>query len=141
MKNSDLIRYWFDEVWNNKNREAIREMLSEESVHHGLGGPDVPAVVGPEAFEGFFDSFIHAFPDLHVEVLDVVAEDDKVASRYVVTGTQTGDLPGVPATNKKVRFTGGGMCRIEGSKFAEIWNEIDFPKMQYDLSPDTPDVT
>lgn len=140
MTNSELIRHWFEEVWNRKNAAVIREMLDENSVHHGLGGPGSEPVTGVAAFEEFHRAFLAAFPDLHVEVEDVLAGDDKVATRFVVTGTQKGDLPGMPATGKKVRFTGGGMCRIDGGKFAEVWNEIDFPKMQYDLAPDTPDI-
>lgn len=133
MTNTDLIRHWFEEVWNNKNAAVIREMLSEDSIHHGLGNPGDPPTVGVEAFEVFHKAFLAAFPDLHVEVEDAFSEDDRVAARFVVTGTQTGDLPGMPATGKPVRFTGGGMCRLENGKFVEVWNEIDFPKMQYDL--------
>ncbi len=140
MTNSQLIRHWFEEVWNKKNAGVIREMLSADSIHHGLGGPGAPPVVGVEAFEAFHTAFLAAFPDLHVEVLDAFHEGDRVAARFVVTGTQTGDLPDMPATGKKTKFTGGGMCRIENGVFVEVWNEIDFPKMQYDLAPDTPDV-
>ena len=57
-----------------------------------------------------------------------------------VTGTQTGDLPEIGATGKKVLFTGSGTATTENGKFVEVWNEVDFPKMQYDLAPDTPDV-
>jgi steroid delta-isomerase-like uncharacterized protein len=136
---AELIRHWFEEVWNKKNRAAIREMLTPDSVHHGLGSPGQP-VTGVEAFEQFHEGFLQAFPDLHVDLQDVIADGDKVAVRYLVTGTQKGDLPGQPATNKKVRFTGGGMCRFDKGKFSEVWNEIDFAKMSYDLAPDTPDV-
>jgi predicted ester cyclase len=140
MTNGELLRHWFEEVWNNKNEAAIYEMLSLDSVHHGLNGPDQPPAVGVEAFAAFHKSFLNAFPDLHIEVDDVIVDGDKVAARYVATGTQTGDLPNLSATNKKTRFTGGGMCRMEEGKFVEVWNEVDFIKMQYDLSPDTPDV-
>ena len=140
MTNSELMYHWFEEVWNKKNVAAIHEMLSAESIHHGLNGPDQPPAVGADAFAAFHQVFINAFPDLHIEVQDVIVDGDKVATRYVATGTQTGDLPNLPATNKKTRFTGGGMCRLEGGKFIEVWNEVDFSKMNYDLAPDTPDI-
>lgn len=140
MNNSELIRHWFEEVWNKKNEAAIHEMLAPDSIHHGLNGPDQPPAVGADAFAAFHKSFLAAFPDLHIEVDDIIAEGDKVAARYVATGTQTGDLPNLPATGRKTRFTGGGMCRLENGKFVEVWNEVDFSKMQYDLSPDTPNI-
>ena len=140
MTNSELMYHWFEEVWNKQNSEAIYEMLSTDSIHHGLNGPDQPPAVGADAFAAFHQAFLGAFPDLHIEVQDVLADGDKVAARWVATGTQTGDLPNLPATNKKTRFTGGGMCRLEGGKFVEVWNEVDFSKMNYDLAPDTPDI-
>lgn len=133
MNNSDLIRYWFEEVWNRKNAGAIRELLADDCRHHGLGGPGGEPVVGPEAFEAFHAGFLSVFPDLHVEVVQAISEGDTVAARFVVTGTQMGDLPDLPATRRRVNFTGGGMCRLENGKFVEVWNEIDFSKMQYDL--------
>jgi len=42
----DLGRRWFEEVWNQKRREAIAEMLLPESVIHD-GGIDS---TGPEGF-------------------------------------------------------------------------------------------
>lgn len=135
-----LLHRWFEEVWNRKNSSAIRELLDEDCLHHGLTGPGGPPVHGYEAFEQFHAAFLDAFPDLHVEVNDVIAADDKIAARFTVTGTQKGPLQGQAATGKKVKFTGGGMCATKDGKFVEVWNEIDFPKMQYDLSPDTPDI-
>jgi steroid delta-isomerase-like uncharacterized protein len=136
---AELARHWFEEVWNKKNRAVIREMLTSDSVHHGLAAPGEP-VVGVEEFEQFFDSFASAFPDLNVEIQDLIADGNKVALRYLVTATQKGDLPGQAASGKKVRFTGAGMCRFDNGKFAEVWNQVDFAKMNYDLAADTPDV-
>ena len=135
-----LLHRWFDEVWNQKKAGTIHEMMADDVLIHGLSGPGEQPLQGPAEFERFHSSFLAAFPDIHVEVNDVVTEQDKLAGRFTVTGTQMGDLPQMPATGKKVLFTGSGVCRIKDGKFTEVWNEIDFSKMQYDLAPDTPDV-
>lgn len=135
-----ILHQWFEEVWNKKNAAAIREMLAEDSIHHGLSGPGGGPVYGYSEFEKFHSDFIAAFPDLHIELGDVMTDGDRIAARYTVTGTQRGPLPDLQATGKKVRFTGSGMCTVRDGKFTEVWNEVDFPKMQYDLAPDTPDV-
>lgn len=139
-ENKAVLRRWFDEVWNKKNSAVIREIMTEETLQHGLTGPGGPPVKGFDEFEAFHSAFIKAFPDLRIELGDVVADEDRVAARFTVMGTQEGELQGVPATGKKVQFTGGGICRIKDGKFEEVWNEVDFPKMQYDLAPDTPDI-
>jgi steroid delta-isomerase-like uncharacterized protein len=135
-----LLHQWFDEVWNQKKASTIRELFTEDTVVHGLSGPGEDPVRGFDAFEKFHADFIAAFPDVHIDVDDVVTEGDKLAGRFTVTGTQTGPLAEMPATGKKTLFTGSGICTVKDGKFTEIWNEIDFPKMQYDLAFDTPDI-
>lgn len=134
-----LLHRWFDEVWNQKRTDTIEEMMSEETLHHGLTGPGGPPVSGLANFREFHASFLTAFPDLVVEVHDVVTEGDKMACRYTVTGTQIGPLSELEPSRVKVEFTGGGMCRMEGGKFAEVWNQIDFSKMLYDIQTLAPE--
>jgi len=140
MTNSELMYHWFEEVWNKQKASAIHEMMSEDTVIHGLSGPGGPPVRGASEFEAFHATFLTAFPDIHVDVADVVSEDNRVACRFTVTGRQAGDLPDIAATNKKVLFDGSGVCTVANGKFTEVWNIIDFPKMNYDLAPDTPDI-
>jgi len=140
MEYETLLHRWFEEVWNQRRTETIRELLTEDSIHHGLSGPGGGTVYGYEDFEKFHADFLAAFPDLRVELGDVITEGAKLAARFTVTGTQTGPFHDLPATGKKVRFTGSGICTVKDGKCHEVWNEVDFLKMQYDLSPDTPDV-
>jgi predicted ester cyclase len=135
-----LLHRWFDEVWNKKNTAAIREMLTEDSIHYGLSGPGAGGVRGYTEFEKFHKDFVNAFPDLHVEVEDVITEGNKLAGRYTVTGKQDAPLPNGADTKKKVLFSGFGICTTKDGKFVEVWNHVDFPKMEYDLADDTPDV-
>lgn len=58
---------------------------------------------------------------------------NKIAARYTVTGTQIGPLSNLPATGKQTEFTGSGICTVEDGKFVEVWNEVDFQKMEHDL--------
>ena len=59
--------------------------------------------------------FQAAFPDIHVEITDIVVENDRLAIREVVTGTHNGELMGIALTGKSatvesvhfVRFDGG----------------------------------
>ena len=121
-----LLHRWFDEVWNQQREEAIDEMMTEDVVIHGL--PDGP-IVGRENFKPFFRAFSAAFPDVHIEVHDVVTEGDKMSCRCTVTGTHSGNGLGFAATNQPVEFTGSGLCTLRDGKFSEVWNEFDFLRM------------
>src|SRR5216683_2961216 len=85
-QNKQLAKRWFEEVWNQGRDGAIDELLSPEGVGFGLAEAGTE-VHGPEQFRPFVRNFRDAFPDLRVIVEDMVAEADKVAIRFRVTGT------------------------------------------------------
>jgi hypothetical protein len=45
---------------------------------------------------------LRAFPDLHVEMEDLIEEGDTVVARDTVTGTHQGEYRGLPPTGKSV---------------------------------------
>ena len=61
------------------------------------------------------------FPDMQVEILDLIEEDDKVAIRARFTGTHSAELCGVPATGKKISFEALEIFRLKDSLIAESW--------------------
>ena len=83
-----LLHRWFEEVWNQKKTSAIHDMMSEDTLIHGLTGPGGGPVRGASEFENFHASFLAAFPDLHVDVEDVITEGNRTGCRFTVTGKQ-----------------------------------------------------
>jgi steroid delta-isomerase-like uncharacterized protein len=129
--NKEVLRRWFDEVWNKGRAEAIDEMFAEHGRAHGLGDDD--SVIGPTEFKQFYATFRGAFPDMVVVIDDMVAEGDKVAVRCSVRGKHTGDSLGFAATQTPVGFTGMVIVRIENGKIVEAWNNFDFMAMNRQL--------
>jgi steroid delta-isomerase-like uncharacterized protein len=117
----DLGRRWFEQVWNQRRREAIAEMLSPEAVIHD-GGTDS---IGPEGFYPFYDRLRATFPDLHIDVEDTIAEGDKVCVRWSCTGKYTGDGLGIPPTGATILITGISILRVAGGKLIEGWQNWD----------------
>jgi predicted ester cyclase len=70
---------------------------------------------------------MQAFPDRNVELLDVVAEGDRVAIRTRVTGTNTGGAFwfGAPANNRSIDFESWAMYRLQDGKVTESWGLND----------------
>lgn len=60
-----------------------------------------------------------ALPDLRIEVEEAVCEGEKVAVRYVVSGTHTGSLGRVPPTGRSVEVWGVEVLTIRAGKVAE----------------------
>ena len=66
-----------------------------------------------------------AIPDLRFKIEQEIAEGDFVVQRITATGTQRGDLPGIPATGKYSAVTGVIITRFKDGKVAEGWSQFD----------------
>lgn len=124
--NKELVRRWFEEVWNQGRADAIDEMFDENGVAHGLSDDPANPIKGPTGFRPFHNVFREAFPNMMIVVEDMIAEDDKVAARCSVRAQHEGDFLGKAATQSPVDFTGIAIVRIYNRKIVEAWNNFDF---------------
>jgi steroid delta-isomerase-like uncharacterized protein len=125
--NKQVLRRWFDEVWNNGRAEVIDELFAADGIAHGLS--DEMPMKGPADYKPFYQQFRSAFPDISVVVEDMIAEGDRVAARCSVRGKHTSDSFGVTATNSPVEFTGITIVRIANGQIVEAWNNFDFMRL------------
>ena len=67
-----------------------------------------------------------AAPDINVEIISQQAEGDKVATRFICSGTQTGPLLGIPPTGRHGKMAGIAITRFspEGKVISD-WGEFD----------------
>lgn len=121
-QNKTLVRRFYDEVFNKKNLAAIDDFLDPHIVEHGLP-PGLPA--GSEGSRQFIGMYLAAFPDLRLTAEDMVAEGDRVASRFTMHATHKGEFMGIPPTGKQVTITGIQIPRIASGKIAENWINLD----------------
>jgi steroid delta-isomerase-like uncharacterized protein len=118
--NKALIRRYVEEVWNKRTLGLADELVSP-SYDPGLGIP----MRGADGARTLVQVFLAAFPDFALAIEDLIAEDDRVALRFVFTGTHKGAWGGVPATGKTVRVDGTTFYRLEGGKVAATWFNYD----------------
>ena len=128
-ENKEILRRWFEEVWNNGRAEAIDEMFDEKGIAHGLSDDPANPITGPSQFRPFHTTFREAFPHMIIVIEDMVAEGDRVAARCSVRGKHEGYFMGRAATQAPVEFTGMTIVRIENGKIVEAWNNFDFMTM------------
>jgi predicted ester cyclase len=79
-------------------------------------------------------AFFAAFDDINVEVLDQVAEGDKVASRWSMAARQTAEFYGVPSRGRTATVTGTYIDVIRDGKIVEQWSEMSLPQFMQALS-------
>jgi steroid delta-isomerase-like uncharacterized protein len=88
---------------------------------------------GAEAMKELFGRLHTAFPDLQVEVEDLIAEADKVVARNVVTGTHEGEFMGLAGTGRKVRYDEIFVVRFVDGRIAESWGVVDLASLMRQL--------
>ena len=108
-ENKQLVRRWFEEVWNNGRADAIDEMFDENGIAHGLADDPSNPIKGPSGYRPFYKTFRQAFPNIMVVVEDVIAEGDKVAVRACWRGDAQRGIPRGPALAQA-----GGVHRDDG---------------------------
>ena len=69
--------------------------------------------------------FRSGMPDLRVVIEDMIAEGDKVATRYTLEGTHEGELFGVPPTGQRLSIKSISVERVSDGKIQEHWRITD----------------
>lgn len=121
-QNKELCRRFFAAI-SSGDFAALDQILSPNFVEHELLPPQIPP--GREGAKILFSMLRHAIPDAVMSPEDMVAEGDKVAVRVLVTGTQTGEFMGIPASGKLVEYTVMDLMRIQDSQLVEHWGVAD----------------
>jgi steroid delta-isomerase-like uncharacterized protein len=115
-----LARDFFQEVWNDGDEAAIDRYIAENA-----RGNDPDFGAGREAFRAQWRKWQAAFPDLHFEVEDVIAEGNKVLTRWTLTGTHEGEFMDIPATGRRISVSGMSFDIIEDGMIAEGFDGWD----------------
>jgi steroid delta-isomerase-like uncharacterized protein len=113
------VRRFYQEVINARNLDAIDELLAADGLDHTSGSQSA------EQSRQFVSMLFQAFPDLRVEVHDVVAEGELVAARVTYTGTHQGEFVGIPATGRQTTVNGVDSFRMQEGRQAERWGGPD----------------
>jgi steroid delta-isomerase-like uncharacterized protein len=112
----------FGEAVNTGDLDAFDGLVDPNSVDHDPAPGQQP---GPEGYKQFFTEMRTAFPDLHIEVENLVADDDQVAFAYTLTGTHQGPFQGHEATGRSVEVRGLQISRFADGKLTERWGSTD----------------
>jgi steroid delta-isomerase-like uncharacterized protein len=128
--NIATVRRMIEQVYNKRRLDLVEEFFSADIVQHIVG---YPLFTGLEALRQNVAMGLNGFPDFRLTVEDEVAAGDKVAARWTMTGTQKGEVFGIPATGKQVVHSGMTFYRLSNAKIAELWFLADTLGMMQQL--------
>ena len=108
-----FVRNHFEEFVNRKNLDIADVNFAPEFIDHGTDAPaGLPS--GPAGAKQYVGGAYKKFPDIHVEILDLIADGDKVVVRNHWTGTDA-------SSGTKYEFSGIVIWRISHRQLVERW--------------------
>jgi steroid delta-isomerase-like uncharacterized protein len=121
--NKSHVRRIWEEIFNRRNLALADEVIAPEGVNH-----EAPAGItaqGPEAIRQVVTMLTTAFPDHRIDILDMVAEGDKVVTRSTFSGTHRGPFMGIPPTGKHFTMQQINITQVVNGKALEHWGVRD----------------
>jgi steroid delta-isomerase-like uncharacterized protein len=120
-ENLAVVRRMFEVLTTGKMND-LSQIIAPNWTNHD---PSLPPMQGLEGAKQLINLWHSAFPDMKVSVEDALAEGDKVAIRFRVSGKNTGSFMNMPATGKTFDGTGTGIFRVVNGKLTDNWVNFD----------------
>ena len=121
-----LVAELHDRVWSKGDYGAIEYLVAARYViHSDPGDPWEGQTLDHQTYQEWVQYSRSAFPDLVFTVHETVGTGNRVAVRWSATGTHLGDLRGLPATGKRLTFTGQTIYEILHEHVAGHWQVVD----------------
>jgi predicted ester cyclase len=118
-KNIQIVRRVIEEGLSQHNLNLIDEFFDPDFVENQFGiKPTIPGM------KDSFESLYSAFPDYHLVIEDLVAEEDSLWLRMTCTGTNNGGFMGY-ANGKSFKITVMDVVRLKDGKVVEHWGVPD----------------
>ncbi len=118
--NKQLVRRYVEEMWNQGRLAAAADFLAPDYRRH-MGDRALDAQGQMQRIAGMRA----AFPDLRMEIRDLLAEGDRVAMHLRMTGTQQAAFLGVTPSGRSVAMTAVDVLRIADGRIVEHWGAAD----------------
>ena len=120
-QNKAIARRYYDEIMNGANMETIDELMSPEFIFTIPTHPE--PYHGPDGFKELVTMLHGAFPDVHLTIEHLIAEDDTIVGHWTGSGTHKGVLHTVmgdlPGSGKQFVIDGMSWLRIVDGKIVE----------------------
>ncbi len=130
-KNKKIILRLFGEGMLEQNFEIFNELIADTFMNHGVPNPGK----GPQGYKMFVKQFLKAFPDMKINIQQIIAEGDTVSTRGFIYGTHNGEFMGIPPTSKKIRINYFDFWKIRDGKCIENWVQMDMAGIIQELGP------
>lgn len=114
-----------EEIFNQRRLDLLEEVIAPDHRTHALSVFPPAGKSGPEGIREEYEAFYAAIPDVKAEVIDIIAEGDRVVVLDRFGGTHKGELVGRPGTGKRIEWMVYHQYRIVDDKITDDWVLVD----------------
>jgi steroid delta-isomerase-like uncharacterized protein len=113
----------FLEFINTASEKLATRLISPSAEFHVPGRSD--PMRGPEGYLAIIGMMRGGFPDIQWTLEEMIAEDDRVAARFIMRGTHQGTFFGVPPSGKKIQVQAMNFYRLSNGQIVEEHGQPD----------------
>ena len=118
MSTPDLVRSFYERIWNAGDIGAAEELLTSGLSFRGSLGAELH---GRGVFLDYVRSVRSALSDYRCEIVECVTEKDRAVARMRFSGRHTAPFRGVAPTGRDVSWAGAALFRFADGVIAEVW--------------------
>ena len=100
-RNIEVVELQQSEIWSKGNLDLIETIYSEDFIGHFPAG----TVRGHAGIRSSVEAHRTSFPDWTEAIDDIIADGDRVVTRFTSRGTNLGEFMGKPATGNRVEIS------------------------------------
>jgi steroid delta-isomerase-like uncharacterized protein len=130
---SDLVRRFYDDVWNKANERAARDILAPDFRFRASLGPELR---GPDGFIVYLRSVHAALENFTCTIEDLIETSDRAAARMNFHGKHRAKFFGFAATGRDITWSGAAFFKTSGGMITELWVLGDIDAVRRQLAPD-----
>ena len=128
LSNKALVRRYYEEVLSQGQLQVFDDLADPNFVSYLADGNKISLDIYKQAIAGT----LAAIADLNVTIEDQIAEDDKVVTRWKVTGTPQVEFAGIKPNGKPITITAIHIHRVQNGKLIEHWEAINLHAVKQD---------
>jgi len=126
----EQVRRFYEVIWNERDKEAVPEVLHESFKFRGSLGQEKEGQAG---FVEYLDMVHTALADYRCEIQELISEGGKVFAKMRFSGTHQGELMGVGSTGRRLSWDGAALFHFENGKIISLWVLGDLDSLRAQL--------
>ncbi|MBT6145534.1 MAG: SnoaL-like domain-containing protein [Gemmatimonadetes bacterium] len=119
--NEEVMRRFINQVVNGADYDAVPTMVSPDYTHRSPG----EELHGPDALVDLLRGYRSAFPDLKIDIDELLTAGESTVMSFTLTGTHRGELMGMPATGRCAEVRGMIRSKFRDGMIVDEWEILD----------------